>query len=325
MKMKILGTLLSSVCLVLVITTTNVNAQNTLACKPIDKSLELNEKYGIDLESGFIKNANEGMTQKINFAYHFRRSDTVKYLIKESIDSICMSALINDFYEGLLLPEIQNNEKCKDRSCIAGFRIQYGFRNERIVNLYQPVYLSKKDCSSNSCTFSLHFVNKQDFYSFDSRSARFVKITDGQQLKADTAAYHQQLRVKRHYGGRKFKSLNLKGSWLGDSKAIIFSFQEILEIYNRSYPNEVDGNRYMNKIEIHNGAAFYVGMNWITNLFTRSRIKHTSFISPGGWSTNKSYNKVLLHGVMTGGGNNVANLGHLCPPSCQDITYPILN
>jgi hypothetical protein len=326
MKKKCQNNLLTAVSLILVIaTTTYVNAQSRFGCKPITDSLILNEAHRIKLDARFIKEAEQGRVQTINFEYHFRYfENTSTHLLKESIDSICMSALINDIYMNLITPKIKSDLRCKDGTCIAGLKIQYGLRDKSIVFLYQPVYLTEKKCASNSCTFDLHYISKPDFYTFDSKIESFVKIHDMQQLKADTASYNQKIGVKRHHGSKKFKSLKQKTTWLGDSKGIIFSFQEILKIYHMSYPNEIDGNRYANKIDIHNGAAFYIKGKKISNFFMRSRIKHTSFITSRSWSKDKSDSNVLLYGNMRNGDDNVANLGHLCPPSCNDITYPIL-
>ena len=145
------------------ITSFSAMAQNT--CVAIDRPIDLNEHYKIDLRDNYIKSAEEGRKQKINFAYHFRySSDTSTYVIKEALDSILMRTLLKDMYEDIILPKVRADQKCKDSLCITALKIRYGMKNERIVFLYQPTYLVPAECSSSSCRLQLRHISKQDFY-----------------------------------------------------------------------------------------------------------------------------------------------------------------
>ena len=304
------------------ITSFSAMAQNT--CVAIDRPIDLNEHYKIDLRDNYIKSAEEGRKQKINFAYHFRySSDTSTYVIKEALDSILMRTLLKDMYEDIILPKVRADQKCKDSLCITALKIRYGMKNERIVFLYQPTYLVPAECSSSSCRLQLRHISKQDFYAYNAKSESF-NIVNREEVKNDTANYDDHIRVKQHRGSTKFLPMDRRASWLGDSQSIIFSFQEILEIYHQNYSSETNGNRYCNKIDIHNAAEFYQKGNWPSDMLRRGRIKHTSFISSRDWDKGKS-SKVILLNQMVSVNGNVGNLAHLCPPSCNELSYTIQN
>jgi len=279
----------------------------------------------------FVKSASDGRIEEVSFRYHFRYQENENEpitVISDKTDIIPMADLLCKFYKPAKdAIDAAGTTVCPTGKCFTALKITFAMHNKTVKFLYQPAYLApqtdrqckkiSKNPNAKRCGFNLNVVNENDYLYFDESSQSFKSANT-----ASIQVYQDSVRIRHFETRRKIEPHNGKeGSWLGDSQSIIFSFQEIVHIYNENYRGEVDGHRYTEKMKIHNGAASYEKGTPLSDLVRKARMKHTVFVSSEDW-LSKATNKILIPKSANG---DVGNLAHLCPPSCNGLNYPIVN
>jgi hypothetical protein len=184
---------------------------------------------------------------------------------------------------------------------VTGLRIRLGMDGNKMRYFYQPVYVA----GSGSRRFNGELLDVSSaFYAYDSSQEEFVEVSGAEPVFQN---YYHQVRIDR-FEKNNFEPMIHDTSAKGDTKGILFSFQELFTLYHLIYENEVDSKRYCELLGIYNGGANYRRM-WPN----RWRLKHTLFVKGFG-------KEIVLSAVMA----PVGNLGHLCPPSCSAIAYNVV-
>ncbi len=182
---------------------------------------------------------------------------------------------------------------------VTGLRIILGMDGNRMVYFYQPVFMN---FNSSEGKYQVNGSLGSTYYKYNTANQRFDVVANASDVTDRCAEYYNNIYID-HFENDDFvpfREVEDNKYWKGDTKSIIFSFQEIYTLYDTHYPNEQNGDRYCRNIIITNGAAYY--RRYATN---RYRLKHTLYIK-----TNVSGNVL-----------DAANLAHLCPPSCNLLNY----
>ena len=217
-------------------------------------------------------------------------------------------ALMMKLYE-IAKKEMESSGRCNTNNCISALKITYGLKGGRIIFYGQATYLvNSSNQSANRMPFRTQKLDKP--YLLSGSTLQTISI---EQMNKYAKQYINSVRVRRFKDNGAYETaIQMNGtSWENDSKSMLFSFQEIFMLYHSAYnikPEQGSAN-YCRDIYIHNGGANYRRQAWY--FWQRWRVKHTLFI------TNDQESSLTLSNNDRQG----ANLGHLCPPSCDIIYY----
>ncbi len=182
--------------------------------------------------------------------------------------------------------------------CVTGLRIIFGMRLNKMVFFYQPVFMcydiSQEGYMVNSSVLS-------QYYRYNTTTKLFEPVMQDT-VTAYCQYYYDNVYIDHFEDGNyaPFTHVSQDVDWHGDTKSIIFSFQELFALYEANYPNESAGNRYCEDVIIRNAAAYYYRFK-----INKDRLKHTLYVKTNG-------DGAVLY---------AANLAHLCPPSCNQLNY----
>lgn len=190
---------------------------------------------------------------------------------------------------------------------IRGVRIIFGLEGNKVVFFYSPVELERVSGNTSVPNYYEYYVTSADPKVYD---ADLNEISPND-LSVFTSRYATQIRVQR-YQGSDFYTLNENTTnWHCDTKAVIFSFQEIFELYHGQYACNGGSNAYDKPLYIYNGAA-----NYRNNILNRWRRKHNLFMALEDIDNPTFNSNVVLSSI-----NRAANLAHLCPPNCNPVYW----
>lgn len=278
----------------------------------------LNDEPPLNLES-FFKTADQIRDQKSMFYERFKfTSKNGNVDIADTFESLKMKALLTLHKEARDAASVCQDSSSK-KKYVTGLKIHYGKTGNKVDFFYEPIYMCGETRNKEfigtvtetgkvyaynvvTSTFDPHPTTKADYVS----SIRINRFLD-RSLKPK--------RFERMYQLQQPGATN----WKRDSESIIFSFQEIFDFYHLVNQDETDANRYERTLMIENGAANYRRKRG--NFLQYWRSKHTIFITSKDSRTNKirALGRTGVNSTAKGDG---ANLGHLCPPSCNEVRYP---
>jgi hypothetical protein len=254
----------------------------------------------------YIKPASAVQGQQDLFKERFKcEVNDLESEIMLASEHIKMSAVLQLYKESKAAADAYT-ESHPGTSAVTALRISFGMKGNQVVFFYQPIFIHGT-VSNGEFGGTRTEVGNASFYAYDASSQTFKPASPGTLLYD----YHNQIRIK-HSKNKKFERINCVDSWKGDSKSIIFSFQEIFKLYTGVFDRETDDNRYCQEIVINNGAARY--RRWRKDPFQTWRAKHTLYITCAGQAL------AVTRRAADGDG---ANLAHLCPPSCNSINYDL--
>jgi hypothetical protein len=208
---------------------------------------------------------------------------------------------------------------------ISAIKIRYGFNGNTIVPLFQLATLDRvKHKKHKNVRKRKYKLKMQDtIYRYDS--------TDGFVIETDTAIlddYFKQVHLCHcidadedllYQEKKKCESLvfGKEKDWENDSRAIIFSFQELFTFYKDAFKGDESGNKYTHNLYLYNGVSrFHRLLFWKVRL-TKNRNKHTMFFTASPLSLKSPKpTSVGLKSV-----DQAANLAHLCPPNSQNLYF----
>jgi hypothetical protein len=299
-----------------------------------------NQEDSLKLDTTYIISAKKAKKEFDRF------HDNYKYLVnknEEVLDTnareISMLAFVHRYDSVKLYPKntiLKNGEK----SYVSGFQLYYGIEKKRLVPLFK--WLIMIHDSSSRDPYQIVFLDPLNYYEYDSISTSFKRAPKGRvdelltnYRKFSRINHFPSKGVRRFFywsADEKYKSLVEK--WRernarNDSKSSIFSFQEIFLLYHQKYPHE-NVDRYKKSLFVYNGMSPMKGRFC---LFVRN--KHTIFIATDNGTRTSAGIKAsvleedkIVFGQTTGKAlilvppvDKAANLPHLCPPSCNSISY----
>jgi hypothetical protein len=237
-------------------------------------------------------------------------------------EAFTMKALIDDLYTPTM-ESMYRDPDCSNRRCVAAVKITHGLgQGKHLKVLYEPFYmkLEKIIPKPNGDEMVYKASTHLGVLEYKGGIGRFMPIA-----KADVDKYKQDYKSDmrsepRNYGLTPPAPSKPLGPL--DVESVIFSFQEIIEFYHAIHKTDRDLYRYCHQLEVHHGGSFYRDN---PNDTTRTS-KHTLFVTRFDWegAVKKSeYKAFQLQILMTvTSQDDGANLGHLCPPRCEDVTYP---
>jgi hypothetical protein len=188
---------------------------------------------------------------------------------------------------------------------LSGVKIFFGLDKQQTVLFFQPVTMSK--LSRKWYRVNSDLVN---LYQFENNELSKVIM---ESFKERTEDYLRNVRIDR-LGNSNFEKHNLDSNvWYSDTKAIIFTFQELFEWYHQVKPEDTC---YSGTIYFYNGANKFKRFGTLTPYHT----KHTLFV------TDEKLDSIGIkntRSLFVKGEKDAANLGHLCPPSCDRLYYKL--
>jgi hypothetical protein len=252
------------------------------------------EEDSIDL-SDFIKNGSAVDEQGERFARTVRCGVTYQF-IDQTPDTITMQAIVSLYNLA--------KRQVHVRGYLTGVKIILGLNGNKVRYYYQPLYMVY---SHNTERYAV-IATSDHVYDYDKLAGTFELAAS--EWRNDVANYEANIWID-HFNKGEFSRLRYDedGGWKGDTRSIIFSFQEIFEMYHLNHSGEAAGGFYCGKIFLFNGAASYHRTS--SGFLVRSRIKHTIYMKSDGGSET----------LVAGPNNKAANLAHLCPPSCEGLYY----
>lgn len=210
---------------------------------------------------------------------------------------------------------LKKTSLCSDQHCITGVRITLGLEGDSVIYFFQPIFMSLPDINDNK--FIVHDLDSTKFYRY--------KINGFDSLRGvpdSFAQYRTSIRVKRFSHGKRFreaKEVNGDISWKGDTKSIIYSFQELYGLSAIAFKSN-NAAKTFDRAEIvsfHNGADIF--RRWPSNPAQRWRAKHLVYVR----AVSDSGKFTLIRARNED--HSAANFAHLCPPSCQKLDFKIDN
>lgn len=127
--------------------------------------------------------------------------------------------------------------------------------------------------------------------------------------------YTANIRI-RHRAGENYAQMDQGNTWTADTKSVFFSYQEIFAYYHSTNPCSGGVNDYSKDLFIYSGGASkkegdqFHGKGNKTDMVN----KHTIFLSTQEVNQKSQGKSFSILGIT-----DVANLGHLCPPSCFPV------
>jgi len=267
----------------------NVDSQN---CTQRDSVTMENEDQISNLKK-YFKTPESANKMKDTFYGNFKHG-TQNNNVDTTATEINMSAIVDLYSEHL------KNPHCA--SFISGVRIIYAMEGNKIKYFFQPVYMCRSAGRWYDVVDTFTVYQYQVAQTGKGKKAEFVPATNPKKYINN---YLDNIRI---FNKKKnvFRKHNKIDNVEGDSRSIIFSFQELFKLYHDSYP-EKGKDRYCNNVLLYNGAINYKRLRKIS-ILPKWRIKHTLLIEAqnhdGSLAPSKS-----------------ANLAHLCPPGCVQLNY----
>lgn len=279
-------------------------------CPPASGIMFKDERV-IDTAS-FIKPSSEVQYQESDFAKYYVLNGKPWETVPETF---AMQAMLKQLYCPVLERIQKDEENCSNKRCVAAIKIRHGLNGNNVKILYQPVYLRLDSVDVHSRIDSLHYsiVDSLDTYEYNSGTHRFTSVTLDQ-FKNYRKHYFSTIRKNSEASNTSSaRYLNR----LVDTEAVIFSFQEIVKFYHAVYKQTGSTYDYSKELKIHHGAVYKHRKKSLKEKTNGEDIRHTLFM------THKEHKKDGSQKVLTiSGEDDGANLGHLCPPRCSNLTYP---
>jgi len=216
------------------------------------------------------------------------------------IDSIRSQAFCQLWDSAVSLQK--RNSNCPNY--ITALKLIYGLNsaNNKIVLLYQPLYLCKTAVISGKKIYSVNGASNI-YYAYDHSASSFVITNDTSSI----GNYADSVLISRIPGEIPSHFINppADNDTLGDVNSVIFTFQEIDALLN-------DNNSTF--LKLWNAAQnVYVAS---VNLTLR---KHSVIIGPSQFTIPLApYISPCNSGLFC---NAFANLANMCPPSCNEISF----
>jgi hypothetical protein len=257
----------------------------------------------IDLRK-YIRTYSELEPQKKEFKNSFKIAPGNKNVKKQG-DTVLAHLLVSEMYQKALAA-LSNDTLCKAKNCITALRITYGLKGRDLKFLYQPLYLIQKHAGVDS-VFAISELSPPVFYTYEASSSTPSFVVE-QNATRYIIQYQRNIKIKRQPADNVHDNHTS-----ADPVSIIFSFQEILRFYHQIYPSE-SGPFYISPLAIHSSSAEY----------PRGSAKsatHTLFMTNYDWSKLSMKALETMKVLSPADGGDGANLAHLCPPSCTEITY----
>jgi hypothetical protein len=279
----------------------------TPACPPIG-GITFSAERVIDT-SLFVKSATEVQLQEKAFEEHFMiRGQQLDY----EGETVSMKAFLDALYCPIAT-RMANDPNCTNRRCVAAVKISHGLSGNKMRVLYQPLYL-KLDSIVPYKLDSMYYHLVDSLQTYEHRvtggTGNFHPLNNAQ-ANAYKLMYKRTV-LKKLNSTDITSAINLQEF---DTRGVIFSFQEIVMFYHLVYEKEPNLYTYSRQIKIRHG-----GTTRHKKLLSDSDLRHTLFITRPDVNvkTATSVEKVLAVTSEDDG----ANLAHLCPPRCSNLSYP---
>lgn len=232
------------------------------------------------------------------------------------------SVVMQEFHELYLEAEAAKGN-AKDGEYFTALRVHVGAAIDQSIEMfYEPVCVKQESTTANSFTGRIHtaMING-DFYRYsDDPAENFVSV-DANIRNASLGTYRQNLGVIRFRTGRTCRRPSSANDWTGDTRSALYSFQELFKLYELNYVDtgldrNPDGSYNGDKeIRVWSGAVMKkppVGNGGF------DRFKHTILFSILPTMVK------LLPPDGEPDKDQLANLGHVCPPEtdCDRVTVP---
>lgn len=279
--------------------------------------IDLGYERRIDL-SGYIKGHDEVNDEQTDFRKYFKHSNPPSPPSSDPI-AFVVGRMIEKMYFPVRKAINQNTGDCKNRRCVAALRIHHGLVGNKLTFVFEPIYLKLKGITVTPIQDLL------EYGSFTSLGKFYIINPQGDfdEVKSNiandlTTNYKGTMKKHPNYepGGPTTTPVDLD---INDVNLVIFSFQEILKFYHLEYDVDQNGEYYTSKMELHHGCIFVpVGSSQAP--------RHTMFFTREGWTfLTAQEKKTNTYRILTATSDDGANLGHLCPPRCNDLIYPSAN
>lgn len=218
-----------------------------------------------------------------------------------------------------------------DDEIITGFKMHYGYNNSKnqIEIFYQPWYckfLEPYD-GGNKVRGSVEVVEKSKYYKYSEQQEKFVVLNNNRLVDNSKKRFRRKLRILNSAKRRRFRTAT---DYSADSESSYFTFQEIKKLHDHA---DSVNDRYKNylfsfEVLLHKNYAIHKPDTRGTNRAKTFKIA-SLFTSAGVYNENTNKfeipdrNKGFLDPRVEL--SEFANLSGLCPPGCNDFTFPIEN
>jgi hypothetical protein len=297
---------------------TVIAPKNVLSQKCYPEPMSFGNERGIDTTQ-YIKHHDEVDDQDNAFPRHFKHKDH---------SNLKWDPLVFQFgqlIEKLYLPvreKMYRDKDCQRQNCVAAVQISHGLVNDRLTLIFEPLYMKLKSITIHPTVDSLNFHNyvflgKQLIYSAEGTSPIDFHVPSDVDFVTNAKKLYREKMIKQPKQGFGAPTEPLDEF---DATSVIFSFQEIIKFNHAIQGRNADGNYYCGEMEFHHGAVFYKN-----NSASPPTSKHSLFLAKKNWTllktkdvTSRNQLKILVPASEDDG----ANLAHLCPPRCSDLSYP---
>lgn len=214
---------------------------------------------------------------------------------------------------------------------VSAIKIEFGFENNQLVPYFRLLTL-KKDSTAPKKYDKTKYVPTEygPRYRYNVTTG-FVEVTDCnpaplKDYLENVCINHCILKYPNCWRMAKkiwFHDPKQIGDirWKSDSKAIIFSFQELFILYKGSFKDAEDGAlKYTHNIYLYNGMARF---HKYPRKGTLNRNKHTMFFATQnamGAGSSQSF-AAGTRAASSQVDDKAANLAHLSPPNSEELYY----
>lgn len=284
---------------------------------------DLSKEVRIKLDDYFIS-IPRAQEKKNEFSDRFcwvsSNQDPVSQSNREPLEPVHASVVMREFNK--LYNEAE--AEARDNDVIDGeyftaLRVHLGISSDkRIILWYEPTYVKGK-ASANTFIGNISSCrNTGDFDRYsDSPEEDFI-TESAANISGPVQAYRENIAIKRFSTGTTYRRPCDADDWTGDTRSALYSFQALYKLYELNYVDTgIDPNfNGTEQIRVISGSVPISPPVGVTGY---NRYKHTIMFSiipvqikevPAGDEPDK---------------DQLANLGHICPPAtdCNTITVPI--
>jgi hypothetical protein len=286
-------------------------------CRPVPWQIDFPNERVIDT-SVYVKPGADVRTQEDIFINYFQHKDGG--LVRDP-ERFTMQAFIDELYVPITV-RMYADPDCTNKRCVAAIKITHGLGpGKKLKILYEPFYMRLEKIIPHPKGDSLVFKNfstNNPILEYAGTAGKFNPLLPNA-VKKYKDDYKLEMRKEPDDQGTVQPNPN-KQLGAADVESIIFSFQEIIKFYHSVYSDELDVYQYCRTLEVHHGAGFYPDKYGDT----AKKSKHTFFLTRFDWKglVAKKRPAFQIKALSKTSEDDGANLGHLCPPRCADVTYP---
>lgn len=258
----------------------------------------------IDLQP-FIRSRQTAVTERQDFGNYFRWVDESENNAKKPFSAYPIKLNMANI---LFMYNAVKNQAAN----IRGLKFSLGYNGGNEVKLMLTNVVMKCSKLQNPANANYTYTPVENGTSYICNGNGTMSSINVNDLNNFCSLYWPEVLIKHKSNDPDYTPMDYyPASDKNDTKEIFFTYQELFYYYHLNYQCNGGTNNYDQDLYIYNGSA-------PLKIEGADYNKHTMFISAYDLDSKSAPKKLVV--LVVG---DVANLGHLCPPSCYPV-YKIL-